>query len=116
MHNCITVSGVCACATPRDVCVESLGTYIPYYRQLVPLRPTLEEPRPRSFGLRPQWPAEYLPDCTMADESLYEKIHDLSDLELALLLCFIAKEHCLISTPPDDLDDLIQELQAVGIP
>ena len=33
----------------------------------------------------------------MADESLFEKVHDLSDLELALLLSLVAREHCLIS-------------------
>lgn len=49
----------------------------------------------------------------MADESLIEKVHDLSDLELAILLCLISREHCLISTPRDALDDLIEELQLV---
>lgn len=52
----------------------------------------------------------------MADESLLEKVHDLSDLELAVLLSLIAREHCLISTPPEGLDDLIEELQLVSFP
>lgn len=50
----------------------------------------------------------------MADETLLEKVCDLSDLELAVLLCLTAREHCLISTPPDTLDDLVQELQLVA--
>lgn len=52
----------------------------------------------------------------MADESLIDKVHGLSDLELAVLLCLVSREHCLISTPPAALDDLIQELQLVFIP
>jgi hypothetical protein len=50
----------------------------------------------------------------MADEVLYEKVQDLSDLELAALLCLIAKEHCIIDTEPDALDDLVHELQLVS--
>ncbi|CAM1508110.1 Fc.00g049580.m01.CDS01 [Cosmosporella sp. VM-42] len=50
----------------------------------------------------------------MADDSLLEKIHALSDLELAVLLCLISREHCLMSTPPEAIDDLIQELQLVA--
>lgn len=51
----------------------------------------------------------------MADEELINKIHELSDLELAALICLIAEEHCIIDTDPDALDDLIQELQLVGL-
>lgn len=50
----------------------------------------------------------------MADETLVDKIQDLSDLELAVLLCLIAQEHCIIDTEPEVLDDLVQELQLVG--
>ncbi|KAB8300163.1 hypothetical protein EYC80_000390 [Monilinia laxa] len=50
----------------------------------------------------------------MADEGLINKIHELSDLELAALICLIAEEHCIIDTDPDALDDLIQELQLVA--
>ncbi len=49
----------------------------------------------------------------MADETLINKIHDLSDLELAALICLIAQEHCIIDTEPDAQDDLVQELQIV---
>lgn len=50
----------------------------------------------------------------MADEELINKIHELSDLELAALICLIAEEHCIIDTDPDALDDLIEELQLVN--
>ena len=50
----------------------------------------------------------------MADESLLEKVHDLSDLELAILLCLISREHCLLSTPASTIDGLIQELQLIS--
>lgn len=49
----------------------------------------------------------------MADESLIGKIHDLSDLELAALICLVAKEHCIIDTVPDSLDELVDELELV---
>lgn len=49
----------------------------------------------------------------MADDGLIDKVHDLSDLELAVLLCLISREHCLISTPASAVDDLVLELQLV---
>lgn len=49
----------------------------------------------------------------MADEIL-EKVHDLSDVELAALICLIAKEHCIIDTEPDSIDELVQELELVA--
>lgn len=50
----------------------------------------------------------------MADEDLLDKVHSFSDLELAVLLCLINREHVLISTPPAAIDDLVQELQLVA--
>lgn len=50
----------------------------------------------------------------MADDELLDKVQDLSDLELAALLCLTAQEHCIIDTEPDALDDLVLELQLVG--
>ncbi|KAK4147160.1 uncharacterized protein C8A04DRAFT_24956 [Dichotomopilus funicola] len=50
----------------------------------------------------------------MASEQLLDKIHTLSDLELAALLCLIAREHCLISTEPDSIDELAEELRLVA--
>jgi hypothetical protein len=52
----------------------------------------------------------------MADETIIEKVHELSDLELAALVCLVANEHCIIDTDPDALDDLVQELELVGFP
>jgi len=51
----------------------------------------------------------------MADEPLIDKIHDLSDLELATLICLVAQEHCIIDTEPDSLDDLVLELELVRL-
>lgn len=50
----------------------------------------------------------------MADDTLIDKVHELSDLELAALICLVAQEHCIIDTDPDAIDDLVQELQLVG--
>lgn len=50
----------------------------------------------------------------MADDILLGKVHDLSDVELAALLCLIAQEHCIIDTEPDSIDDLVQELELVS--
>lgn len=49
----------------------------------------------------------------MADESLYDRIQDLTDLELAALLSLINREHCLISTSEHAINDLVAELQLV---
>ncbi|KND93907.1 hypothetical protein TOPH_01500 [Tolypocladium ophioglossoides CBS 100239] len=50
----------------------------------------------------------------MADDTLLDKVHDLSDLELAILLCLVSREHGMLSTPADAIDDLIQELLLVA--
>ena len=49
----------------------------------------------------------------MDDRSLSEQIHNLSDLELANLLCLIADQHCIINTDEESLDTLADELQLV---
>ncbi|KAF8866694.1 hypothetical protein BDZ45DRAFT_795158 [Acephala macrosclerotiorum] len=50
----------------------------------------------------------------MAEDALINKAQDLSDLELATLICLVAQEHCIIDTEPDALDDLVQELELVA--
>lgn len=50
----------------------------------------------------------------MADEDLLGKVHNLSDIELAVLLCLISREHCLISTPAEALNDLVGELHLIA--
>lgn len=49
----------------------------------------------------------------MADQDLLHKVHDLSDLELAALICLVAQEHCIIDTDEDSIDELVQELELV---
>ncbi|KAL8809897.1 MAG: hypothetical protein Q9223_007857, partial [Gallowayella weberi] len=44
---------------------------------------------------------------------LVQRVEELGDLELALLLSFIANEHCLIETEDGALDPLQQELQLI---
>lgn len=51
----------------------------------------------------------------MADETLIGRVHELSDLELATLICLVAQEHCIIDTDPVALDDLVQELELVRL-
>jgi hypothetical protein len=43
------------------------------------------------------------------------KIQALGDLELAVLLCLTAQQHCIISTQNLLLDTLAQELQLVRL-
>ncbi|KAH7033235.1 uncharacterized protein B0I36DRAFT_321016 [Microdochium trichocladiopsis] len=50
----------------------------------------------------------------MADEELLHKVHQLGDLDLAALLCLVDRQHCIVSTEPDALDDLVAELQLVA--
>lgn len=52
----------------------------------------------------------------MAERGLIDRVHDLTDLELATLLCLIAKEHCIIETDAGALDDLEHELRLVSTP
>jgi hypothetical protein len=49
----------------------------------------------------------------MAGDALLDKVHSLSDIELAVLLCLIAQEHCIIDTQPEALEELVQELDLV---
>jgi hypothetical protein len=50
----------------------------------------------------------------MDDLGLDEIARQLSDLEVALLLCLVAREHCLIETTSDCIHDLAKELALVG--
>ena len=45
-----------------------------------------------------------------------EKVQDLTDLELAALVCLVANEHCIIETTADCLGALSEELQLVWPP
>jgi MoxR-like ATPase len=46
-------------------------------------------------------------------DRIVERVQSLSDLELAALLCLIAKQHCIIETEDDFVDDLAQELALI---
>jgi hypothetical protein len=47
------------------------------------------------------------------EQSLLKKVHSLSDLELAALLCLVGNQHCIIKTEEECLELLTQELQLV---
>jgi hypothetical protein len=49
----------------------------------------------------------------MEAEPLLEKVHSLSDLELAALICLVANQHCIIKTEEETVEVLAQELQLV---
>lgn len=49
----------------------------------------------------------------MATSNLTERIQDLPDLELAMLLSLVADHSCIIQTEQDDMEVLEQELQLV---
>jgi hypothetical protein len=48
------------------------------------------------------------------DGDLVDRVHGLSDLELAILLSLVRNEHCVIGTAESAVDDLVDELGLVG--
>lgn len=53
-----------------------------------------------------------MPD-TVDPSGLVERVQELTDLELAMLLSFVAGQHCIITAEQDDLNSLEQELHLV---
>jgi hypothetical protein len=51
----------------------------------------------------------------MDDSSIADIARQLSDLEVALFLCLVAREHCLIETTSHCINDLAKELALVCI-
>ena len=51
--------------------------------------------------------------ATMDNQRVVQKVQELSDVELAALLCLVANQHCIIQTDKDFLDGLRDELQLV---
>ncbi|KAI5278413.1 hypothetical protein KEM54_004636, partial [Ascosphaera aggregata] len=49
----------------------------------------------------------------MADTEFLARINRLSDLEIAILICLIAREHCIVDTEPELLNDLLAELRLI---
>ena len=54
----------------------------------------------------------HMPD-TMDPSGLVERVQELTDLELAMLLSLVAGQHCIITAEKDDLDSLERELRLV---
>lgn len=52
----------------------------------------------------------------MEESELVEKAQELTDLELALLVSLIARQHCIIQAEEESLGSLEQELKLVGLP
>lgn len=50
----------------------------------------------------------------MDDTDLADVAQQLSDLEVALFLCIVAREHCLIETTSHCIHDLAKELALVS--
>ena len=51
---------------------------------------------------------------TVEPSGLVQRVQELTDLELAMLLSFIADQHCIITAEQDDLEPLEQELCLVS--
>lgn len=47
---------------------------------------------------------------TVEPSGLVQRVQELTDLELAMLLSFVAGQHCIITAEQDDLEPLEQEL------
>ena len=47
---------------------------------------------------------------TVEPSGLIQRVQELTDLELAMLLSFVAGQHCIITAEQDDLEPLEQEL------
>ena len=49
----------------------------------------------------------------MEGQAVLPKAQLLTDVELALLLCLVANQHCIIETTEESLDNLEEEVQLV---
>jgi hypothetical protein len=47
-------------------------------------------------------------------DRIADKVQALSDIELAVLLCLVAEQHCIIQTEKHIIDDLDQEIRLVS--
>ncbi|MCJ1284083.1 hypothetical protein MMC26_003414 [Xylographa opegraphella] len=50
----------------------------------------------------------------MEDEGILSKVQDLTDVELALLLCLVANQHCIVETIDEAVDRLEDEIQLIA--
>ena len=51
---------------------------------------------------------------TVKPSGLVQRVQELTDLELAMLLSFVAGQHCIMTAEQDDLEPLEQELCLVS--
>ena len=49
----------------------------------------------------------------MENATLVERVQELTDLELAILMSLVVGQHCIIQTDAEHLESLQQELQLV---
>ncbi|MCJ1433240.1 hypothetical protein MMC27_002599 [Xylographa pallens] len=49
----------------------------------------------------------------MEDQVMLSRVQDLTDVELALLLCLVANQHCIVETTEEALDKLEDEIQLI---
>ena len=49
-----------------------------------------------------------------ADDRLALKVQTLSDLELAVLICLVSDQHCIIEAVEDFTNDVAEELKLVS--
>ena len=49
----------------------------------------------------------------MDSSTLVKKVQGLTDIELAILLSLVAKQHCIVQTEEEILESLEKELQLV---
>jgi hypothetical protein len=48
------------------------------------------------------------------EDQLADKVQALSDLELAVLICLVADQHCIIESDLNQLNDIEEELKLVS--
>ena len=53
------------------------------------------------------------PARTMDSSALVERVQELTDIELAVLLSLTSEQHCNVIAERDDLEPLLQELELV---
>jgi hypothetical protein len=49
------------------------------------------------------------------EDQLAAKVQALSDLELAVLICLVADQHCIIESDLNQLNDIEKELKLVSL-
>lgn len=50
-----------------------------------------------------------------SDDPIALKVQTLSDIELAILICLIADQHCIIETEKESIRDVREEMKLVRL-